>query len=67
MTTFVLIHGAYQGGWIFKPTVEQLIAKGHRVFAPTLDGCGERKGQVRAGITPPPMPRRSRTCCSTRT
>ena len=44
MTTFVLIHGAYQGGWIFKPTVEQLIAKGHRVFAPTLDGCGERKG-----------------------
>jgi len=51
MTTFVLIHGAYQGGWIFKPTVEQLVAKGHRVFAPTLDGCGERKSQVRAGIT----------------
>ena len=51
MTTFVLIHGAYQGGWIWKPTVEQLVAKGHRVFAPTLDGCAERKGQVRAGIT----------------
>jgi pimeloyl-ACP methyl ester carboxylesterase len=51
MTTFVLIHGAYQGGWIWKPTVEQLIAKGHRVLAPTLDGCAERKGQVRAGIT----------------
>ena len=51
MTTFVLIHGAYQGGWIWKPTVEQLLAKGHRVFAPTLDGCAERKGQVRAGIT----------------
>ena len=51
MTTFVLIHGAYQGGWIWKPTVEQLLAKGHRVFAPTLDGCGERKSQVRAGIT----------------
>jgi hypothetical protein len=31
--------------------VEQLVAKGHRVFAPTLDGCAERKGQVRAGIT----------------
>ena len=40
MTTFVLIHGAYQGGWIWKPTVEQLLAKGHRVFAPTLDGLG---------------------------
>jgi len=51
MTTFVLIHGAYQGGWIWKPVVEQLIAKGHRVLAPTLDGCAERKGQVRAGIT----------------
>ena len=51
MTTFVVLHGAYQGGWIWKPTVEQLLARGHRVFAPTLDGCAERKGQVRAGIT----------------
>jgi pimeloyl-ACP methyl ester carboxylesterase len=51
MTTFVLIHGAYQGGWIWKPVVAQLIAAGHRVLAPTLDGCAERKGQVRAGIT----------------
>ena len=68
MTTFVLIHGAYQGGWIWKPTVEQLVAKGHRVFAPTLDGCAERKGQVRAGITTE-TPRRGdrRTSCSTRT
>ena len=51
MSTFVLIHGAYQGGWIWKPVVEQLIAEKHRVFAPSLDGCGERRGQVRAGIT----------------
>jgi pimeloyl-ACP methyl ester carboxylesterase len=51
MTTFVLIHGAYQGGWIWKPVVAQLIAAGHRVLAPTLDGCAERKGQVRPGIT----------------
>lgn len=51
MTTFVLIHGAYQGGWIWKPVVERLIAGRHRVFAPSLDGCAERKGQVRAGIT----------------
>jgi [ribosomal protein S5]-alanine N-acetyltransferase len=34
MTTFVLIHGAYQGGWIWKPVVAQLIAGGHRVLAP---------------------------------
>jgi pimeloyl-ACP methyl ester carboxylesterase len=51
MTTFVLIHGAYQGGWIWKPVGAQLIAAGHRVLAPTLDGCAERKSQVRAGIT----------------
>ena len=51
MGTFVLIHGAYQGGWIWKPVVECLAAAGHRVVAPTLDGCAERKDQVRAGIT----------------
>lgn len=51
MTTFVLIHGAYQGGWIWKPVAERLRAQGHRVLAPSLDGCAERKGQVRAGIT----------------
>ena len=28
-----------------------MIAEKHRVFAPSLDGCGERRGQVRAGIT----------------
>ncbi len=50
MTTFVLIHGAYQGGWIWNPVAEQLRAKGHLVLAPTLDGCAERKGQLRAGI-----------------
>ena len=51
MTTFVLLHGAYQGGWIFNPVAERLRAQGHLVFAPTLDGCAERKHQVRAGIT----------------
>ena len=51
MTTFVLLHGAYQGGWIFNPVAERLRAQGHLVYAPTLDGCAERKSQVRAGIT----------------
>jgi pimeloyl-ACP methyl ester carboxylesterase len=50
MTTFVLIHGAYQGGWIWNPVAERLRAKGHLVLAPTLDGCAERKGELRAGI-----------------
>ncbi len=51
MADFVLIHGSYQGGWIWKLVSERLRAKGHNVLAPTLDGCGERASQLRAGIT----------------
>jgi pimeloyl-ACP methyl ester carboxylesterase len=51
MATFVLIHGSYQGGWIWQPVATRLRAAGHEVYAPTLDGCGERASQVRAGIT----------------
>ncbi len=47
----MLVHGAYQGGWIWKPVAERLRAAGHRVYAPTLDGCAERHDQVRPGIT----------------
>jgi pimeloyl-ACP methyl ester carboxylesterase len=51
MPTFVLVHGAYQGGWIWKPVATRLRAAGHLVLAPTLDGCGERHHLVRRGIT----------------
>jgi pimeloyl-ACP methyl ester carboxylesterase len=51
MATFVLVHGAYQGGWIWKPVAERLRAAGHAVHAPTLDGCAERHAQIRPGIT----------------
>src|SRR5439155_486201 len=51
MTTFVLIHGSYQGGWIWQRAASRLRAAGHTVYAPSLDGCAERKHQVRAGIT----------------
>jgi pimeloyl-ACP methyl ester carboxylesterase len=51
VTIFVLIHGAYQGGWIWKPVAERLMSQGNRVLAPSLDGCAERKDQVRKGIT----------------
>ena len=50
-STFVLIHGAFQGGWIWQPTVNVLRAAGHTVLAPTLDGCAQRKVNLRAGIT----------------
>src|SRR5262245_29157190 len=51
MATYVLVHGAYQGGWIWKPVAERLRAAGHLVLAPTLDGCAERHHLIRAGIT----------------
>ena len=51
MTTFVLIHGAYQGGWIWKRVAARLHSAGHHVLTPTLDGCAERRGALRPGIT----------------
>ena len=51
MATFVLIHGSYQGGWIWKPVSALLSAAGHAVYRPTLDGCAERKGGLRREIT----------------
>lgn len=51
MATYVLVHGAYQGGWIWKPVATRLRAAGHLVYTPTLDGCGERHHLIRAGIT----------------
>jgi pimeloyl-ACP methyl ester carboxylesterase len=50
MAAFVLIHGAYQGGWIWQPVVTRLAAAGHKVFAPSLDGCAERRHALRPGI-----------------
>jgi len=51
MATFVLVHGAYQGGWIWKRVAERLRAAGHVAYAPTLDGCAERRHALRPGIT----------------
>ncbi len=50
MTTFVLVHGSYQGGWIWQRVATRLSAAGHTVYAPTLDGCAERRHQLRPGI-----------------
>jgi pimeloyl-ACP methyl ester carboxylesterase len=51
MASYVLIHGAYQGGWIWQPTASRLRAAGHSVYAPSLDGCGDRRASLRPGIT----------------
>jgi pimeloyl-ACP methyl ester carboxylesterase len=40
--TFVLVHGAWHGGWCWCRVADLLEHRGHRVFAPTLTGLGER-------------------------
>ncbi len=41
-TTFVLVHGAWHGGWCWKKVRPLLQAAGHVVHTPTLTGLGER-------------------------
>jgi len=41
--TFVLVHGTWHGGWVWKYVRNILEDQGHRVFTPTLTGCGERE------------------------
>ncbi|MCL5997844.1 MAG: alpha/beta hydrolase [Chloroflexi bacterium] len=42
MTTFVLVHGAWLGGWAWKSVAPRLREASHAVFTPTLTGLGER-------------------------
>jgi pimeloyl-ACP methyl ester carboxylesterase len=42
MSTFVLVHGAWGGAWIWRRVLGPLRAAGHEVHAPTLTGVGER-------------------------
>src|SRR3954465_8883551 len=51
MANILLIHGAYQGGWIWKRVAARLRGDGHLVLAPSLDGCAERAPAIRPGIT----------------
>lgn len=42
MATFVLVHGAWHGGWCWQRVARLLRAAGHEVHTPTLTGLGER-------------------------
>jgi pimeloyl-ACP methyl ester carboxylesterase len=48
--TFVLVHGAWHGGWCWQRVAERLRSGGHAIFTPTLTGLGERSHLLRAGI-----------------
>ena len=40
--TFVIVHGAWGGGWAFREVDRLLTADGHKVYRPTLTGQGEK-------------------------
>ena len=42
MATFVLVHGAFEGAWIWRDFADMLRSVGHEVYTPTLTGLGER-------------------------
>ena len=50
MTDFVLVHGAWHGGWCWRYVADRLAAAGHRVFTPTLTGLGERSHLLTAEV-----------------
>lgn len=52
MAVFVLVHGAWHGGWCWAQVEDALREKGHRAFAPTLTGLGERSHLLTSEIDP---------------
>jgi pimeloyl-ACP methyl ester carboxylesterase len=50
MATYVLVHGGGHGGWCYDKVTERLQARGHRVFAPSLTGLGERSHLLSASV-----------------
>ena len=49
--TFVLLHGAFHGGWCWERVAAPLRARGHRVTTPTQTGLGERRHLMSREIT----------------
>jgi pimeloyl-ACP methyl ester carboxylesterase len=49
--TFVLVHGAWHGGWCYRQTAAALRKMEHEVFTPTHTGVGERAHKADENIT----------------
>jgi len=50
LATFVLVHGAWSGGWCYHKVAALLRERGHTVFTPTLTGQGERSHLLSASV-----------------
>ncbi len=51
MANFVLVHGAWHGGWCYRDTANALRQAGHQVFTPTHTGVGEKAHLASESIT----------------
>ena len=51
MSTYVLVHGAWHGGWCWREVAALLRAQGHTVHTPSLSGNAEHGHQNSADIT----------------
>jgi pimeloyl-ACP methyl ester carboxylesterase len=49
--TYVLVHGAYGGGWIWRDVANGLRRMGHTVITPTQTGLGDRSHLMARQIT----------------
>lgn len=49
--TYVLVHGAWHGGWCWRDVADALRTQGHRVFTPTQTGLGERRHLLSRDVT----------------
>jgi len=50
MATFVVAHGAWSAGWVWKKMHPLMAARGHRLVTPTCTGVGERVHLARPDI-----------------
>ncbi|HXC53803.1 MAG TPA: alpha/beta fold hydrolase [Rhizomicrobium sp.] len=50
MSAFLLVHGAWHGGWCWHKVVARLEAMGHRAAAPDMPGHGDDQTPI-AGVT----------------
>src|SRR5205807_2556337 len=50
VTTFVLVHGSWHGGWCWRRVADRLERGGHKVYTPTLTGLGERVHLLTASV-----------------
>jgi pimeloyl-ACP methyl ester carboxylesterase len=50
MSNFVLVHGGWRGGWVWKRVAQLLRKEGHEIYTPTLTGLAERSHLLHAGV-----------------